>query len=695
MVISSKPVTDLTEDEARAELEQLALDIHYHNKRYHSEDAPEIADADFDLMVRRNQDIETIFPHLIRLDSPSHQVGAAPGAQFTKHRHHVPMLSLSNAFDDAEARDFDHRVKRFLNLSPEENFAYSVEPKIDGLSISLRYENQQLVAGITRGDGIEGEEVTANIRTISDIPQQLQNCDLEIAEVRGEIFMTKADFQVLNMAQEKKGGKVFANPRNAAAGSLRQKDASITADRPLRFFAYAAGEMSAWKVTSHHDYLDQLKRWGFKINPYSQRAETIAEAIEHYRVIESARPDLDYDIDGVVYKVDRLDYQNRLGQVSRSPRWAIAHKFPAEKAETRILGIDIQVGRTGALTPVARLAPVTVGGVVVSNATLHNEDYIKDKDIRVGDLVQIQRAGDVIPQVLSVNASIRDGQETPFVYPKLCPSCGSPAIRPKGEAVRRCVGQLSCPAQLLERLRHFVSRDAFDIEGLGAKIIAELHQDNLLKEPADIFRLSEHKAALSKRAGWGEVSVNNLLAAIEQRRQIPLERLIYALGIRQIGQATGLLLARHFGSIDQLMATAEAAIGQDNAAWEEFIGIDQIGDSMAQDLIRFFHDDHNRLALMRLLDQITVIPPEAVATNSPVAGKTVVFTGTLSQMSRAEAKAKAELLGAKVAGSVSAKTDYVVIGADAGSKARKAAELGLTILDEDAWIALTQASSSE
>ncbi|MGA1019669.1 MAG: NAD-dependent DNA ligase LigA [Candidatus Puniceispirillales bacterium] len=695
MVISSKPVTDLTEDEARAELEQLALDIHYHNKRYHSEDAPEIADADFDLMVRRNQDIETIFPHLIRLDSPSHQVGAAPGAQFTKRRHHVPMLSLSNAFDDAEARDFDHRVKRFLNLSPEENFAYSVEPKIDGLSISLRYENQQLVAGITRGDGIEGEEVTANIRTISDIPQQLQNCDLEIAEVRGEIFMTKADFQSLNMAQEKKGGKVFANPRNAAAGSLRQKDASITADRPLRFFAYAAGEMSAWKVTSHHDYLDQLKRWGFTINPYSHRAETIAEALEHYRVIESARPDLDYDIDGVVYKVDRLDYQNRLGQVSRSPRWAIAHKFPAEKAETRILGIDIQVGRTGALTPVARLAPVTVGGVVVSNATLHNEDYIKDKDIRVGDLVQIQRAGDVIPQVLSVNASIRDGQETPFVYPKLCPSCGSPAIRPEGEAVRRCVGQLSCPAQLLERLRHFVSRDAFDIEGLGAKIIAELHQDNLLKEPADIFRLSEHKAALSKRAGWGEVSVNNLLAAIEQRRQIPLERLIYALGIRQIGQATGLLLARHFGSIDQLMATAEAAIGQDNAAWEEFIGIDQIGDSMAQDLIRFFHDDHNRLALMRLLDQITVIPPEAVATNSPVAGKTVVFTGTLSQMSRAEAKAKAELLGAKVAGSVSAKTDYVVIGADAGSKARKAAELGLTILDEDAWIALTQASSSE
>jgi len=694
MAILPKPVSDLTEDEARAELEQLAIDIHYHNQRYHSEDAPEIADADFDHMVRRNQDIEARFPHLIRLDSPSHQVGAEPSAQFTKRRHQVPMLSLSNAFDDEEATEFDHRVKRFLNLPLDKNLAYSVEPKIDGLSISLRYENQHLVAGITRGDGVEGEDVTANIRTISDIPQRLRDCDLEVAEVRGEIFMTKADFRELNIAQEEKGGKVFANPRNAAAGSLRQKDASITAERPLRFFAYAAGEMSAWNVSSHHDYLDQLKGWGFVINPYSHTASSMGDALLQYQVIAAARPELEYDIDGVVYKVDRLDYQNRLGQVSRSPRWAIAHKFPAEKAETHILGIDIQVGRTGALTPVARLAPVTVGGVVVSNATLHNEDYIKDKDIRVGDLVQIQRAGDVIPQVLSVNISARDGQETGFIYPDLCPSCGSPAIRPEGEAVRRCVGQLSCPAQLLERLKHFVSRDAFDIEGLGAKMIAELHHDNLLKEPADIFRLSEHQADLSKRAGWGEISVNNLLAAIEQRREIPLERLIYALGIRQIGQATGLLLARHFGSIDQLMATAEAAIGEDNAAWEELIGIDKIGESMARDLIRFFQDDHNHLALMRLLDQITAIPPEAVAANSPVAGKTVVFTGTLSQMSRAEAKAKAELLGAKVAGSVSAKTDYVVIGADAGSKARKAAELGLMILDEDTWIALTQTAPS-
>ncbi len=694
MSVSSKPASDLTEDEARAELEKLAVDIHYHNRRYHSEDAPEITDADFDAMVRRNQDIETSFPHLIRLDSPSHMVGAAPAAQFTKHRHRLPMLSLSNAFDDDEARDFDNRVKRFLNLPPDENLAYSVEPKIDGLSISLRYENQELVAGITRGDGLEGEDVTANIRTISDIPQRLKDCDLEVAEIRGEIFMTKADFLALNTGQKNKGGKVFANPRNAAAGSLRQKDAAITADRPLRFFAYAAGEMSAWTVTSHHGYLDQLKRWGFTINPYSRMAENMAEALEHYQVIAAARPDLEYDIDGVVYKVDRLDYQNRLGQVSRSPRWAIAHKFPAEKAETRILGIDIQVGRTGALTPVARLAPVTVGGVVVSNATLHNEDYITDKDIRIGDLVQIQRAGDVIPQVLQVNISARQGDEVAFIYPESCPSCGSPAIRPEGEAVRRCVGQLSCPAQLLERLKHFVSRDAFDIEGLGAKIIEELHQDNLLNEPADIFRLADHKSDLSGRAGWGEVSVKNLLEAIEQRRQIPLERLIYALGIRQIGQATGLLLARHFGSMDQLIATADAAVSENNSAWEELIGIDQIGDSMARDLIRFFQDDHNRLALMRLLDQITAIPPEAVATDSPIAGKTVVFTGTLTQMSRAEAKAKAEILGAKVAGSVSAKTDYVVVGADAGSKARKAADLGLTVLDEDAWIALTKPPAS-
>jgi DNA ligase (NAD+) len=688
MSASSKPASDLTEDEARAELEKLAVDIHYHNQRYHSEDAPVITDADFDAMVRRNQDIETTFPHLVRLDSPSHMVGAAPAAQFTKYRHRLPMLSLSNAFDDDEARDFDNRVKRFLNLPSDENLAYSVEPKIDGLSISLRYENQDLVAGITRGDGLEGEDVTANIRTISDIPQRLKDCDLEVAEIRGEIFMTKADFRDLNTGQENKGGKVFANPRNAAAGSLRQKDAAITADRPLRFFAYAAGEMSAWTVASHHSYLDQLRRWGFSINPYSHIAENMAEALEHYQVIAAARPDLEYDIDGVVYKVDRLDYQNRLGQVSRSPRWAIAHKFPAEKAETRILGIDIQVGRTGALTPVARLAPVTVGGVVVSNATLHNEDYITDKDIRIGDLVQIQRAGDVIPQVLQVNISARQGHEVAFAYPEICPSCGSPAIRPEGEAVRRCVGQLSCPAQLLERLKHFVSRDAFDIEGLGAKIIEELHQDKLLNEPADIFLLADHKSDLSRRTGWGEVSVKNLLEAIEQRRQIPLERLIYALGIRQIGQATGLLLARHFGSMDQLIATAEAAVGEDNTAWEELIGIDQIGDSMARDLIRFFQDDHNHLALMRLLDQITAIPPESVATDSPIAGKTVVFTGTLTQMSRAEAKAKAEILGAKVAGSVSAKTDYVVVGADAGSKARKAADLGLTVLDEDAWIAL-------
>ncbi|MGB1963119.1 MAG: NAD-dependent DNA ligase LigA [Candidatus Puniceispirillales bacterium] len=683
-------VTDLTETDAINELDRLALAITYHNQKYHRDDAPEISDAAFDALMRRNMDIEAAFPHLIRLDSPSLTVGATPSTQFGKYRHHMPMLSLSNAFDDNDAMDFDQRVKRFLNLPAEQDIAYSVEPKIDGLSISLRYENGQLVAGVTRGDGIEGEDVTANIRTISDIPEHLTHCTLSVAEIRGEIFMTKADFFALNENQQKANGKIFANPRNAAAGSLRQKDPTITAKRALRFFAYAAGEMSAWTVSSHHEYLNLLKTWGFVINPHSAITPNMASALEHYQYISSIRADLDYDIDGVVYKVDQLDFQNRLGQVSRSPRWAIAHKFPAEKAQTHITDIDIQVGRTGALTPVARLTPVTVGGVVVSNATLHNEDYIKDKDIRIGDLVQIQRAGDVIPQVLSVDVHARNGDETPFVFPDRCPSCGSPAIRPDGEAVRRCTGQLSCPAQLLERLKHFVSRDAFDIEGLGARIIEELHQDGMLNEPADIFHLGQYRDTLSGRDGWGELSVKNLLSAIEQRRNIPLERLIYGLGIRQIGQATSLLLARHFGTLDHLITTAEAAQDQMSEAWQILTGIDQIGDSVAHDIVRFFSDSHNQDAIKRLLDVVHPIPPEAIASDSPVTGKTVVFTGTLTSMSRAEAKAKAELLGAKVAGSVSAKTDYVVIGADAGSKARKAEALGVTILDEDSWINMTK-----
>ena len=701
MEIKDMAVADLTEADAITELDRLAVAISHHNHMYHRNDAPEISDAAFDALMRRNMDIEAAFPHLIRLDSPSLTVGTAPSTQFGKYRHHVPMLSLANAFDNADAMDFDQRVKRFLNLPSEQDIPYSVEPKIDGLSISLRYEYGKLVAGITRGDGIEGEDVTANIRTIADIPEQLTHCDLAVSEIRGEIFMTKADFFALNENQQQTNSKVFANPRNAAAGSLRQKDPTITAARALRFFAYAAGEMSAWNVTSHHDYLMLLETWGFVINPLSALAVNMADALKHYDHIAAIRADLDYDIDGVVYKVDQLDYQNRLGQVSRSPRWAIAHKFPAEKAQTHILGIDIQVGRTGALTPVARLQPVTVGGVMVSNATLHNEDYITDKDIRIGDQVQIQRAGDVIPQVLGVDVEARKGDETVFIYPDHCPSCGSPAIRPEGEAVRRCTGQLSCPAQLLERLKHFVSRDAFDIEGLGARIIEELHQEGMLNEPADIFHLNQYRDTLAARDGWGELSVNNLFSAIEQRRNIPLERLIYGLGIRQVGQATSLLLARHFGTLEQLIATAQAAndtaTNDDealnetpNEAWQTLTGIDQIGDSVAHDIVQFLSDDHNQQAINRLLEAIHPIPPEAVASDSPVAGKTVVFTGTLLQMSRAEAKAKAELLGAKVAGSVSAKTDYVVIGADAGSKARKAEALGVTILDEERWLALTQ-----
>ena len=682
------PIDKLTDIEASAELKQLAADIQHHNQRYHGADAPEISDAEFDALMRRNEAIEAAFPHLIRDDSPSKQVGAPAATHFAKHQHSMPMLSLNNAFNDEEMCEFDLRVKRFLNLPEDAPLAYSVEPKIDGLSISLRYEGQKLVAGITRGDGVEGEDVTANIRTIADIPHQLKNCTLEVAEIRGEVFMTRTDFQNLNAEARAKNGKVFANPRNAAAGSLRQKDATITATRPLHFFAYATGEMSARPSDSHYEFLQQLKAWGFVINPHSRLADDIETALQHYKKIADTRHELEYDIDGVVYKVNRLDYQNRLGQVSRAPRWAIAHKFPAEKTETRILDIDIQVGRTGALTPVARLEAISVGGVVVSNATLHNEDYIVEKDIRIGDLVLIQRAGDVIPQVLEVNVKARTGDERQFTYPTTCPSCGADAVRPDGEAIRRCVGQLACPAQSLERLYHFVSRDAFDIEGLGEKSIAELHDDKILNEPADIFRLAGHKTALKTRDGWGELSVENLLTAIEERRRIPLERLIYALGIRQIGQATSLLLARHYGTIERLAEASRHAQDENSAAWDDLINIDQIGASMARDLSRFFADPHNQDALTRLCQHITIIPPKPIASDSPIAGKTIVFTGTLTQMSRAEAKAKAESLGAKVAGSVSAKTDYVVIGADAGSKARKAAELGLEVLDEEAWLAL-------
>ena len=681
------PIETMTDLEAAAELSRLADVIAHHNQRYHGDDDPEISDADFDALMQRNLALEAAFPHLILPHSPSKKVGAAPKAGFSKRRHAVPMLSLGNAFNAEDAREFDARIRRFLKLDADADLAYSVEPKIDGLSINLRYEHGQLVDAVTRGDGTEGERVTANVKTIADIPHHLNGDCPDVVEVRGEIFMGKADFLTLNAAQSDAGGKVFANPRNAAAGSLRQKDSTITASRALKFFAYAAGEISAPVADTHHDFLAQLSAWGFVVNPLSLTADGIEAALDQHQVIGAARADLDYDIDGVVYKVDRHDYQQRLGQVSRSPRWAIAHKFPAEKAETRLIDIDIQVGRTGALTPVARLEPVTVGGVVVSNATLHNEDYIVEKGIEIGDMVRIQRAGDVIPQVLDVVLDKRQNTQ-PFVFPDTCPICGSPAIRPEGEAVRRCTGELTCPAQAVERLKHFVSRDAFDIEGLGSTLVQELFNDKIIRAPADIFKLSQEKEMLMAREGWGDVSADNLITAINNRRAIDLDRVIYGMGIRQIGQATAKLLARHYGSMESLLDAADHAQDRDGKAWQDLTGIDQIGDSVAEDLITFLNNQDNRNAITDLLAEITPIAPEAVAEDSPVSGKTVVFTGTLNQMSRAEAKARAESLGAKVAGSVSGKTDMVIVGADAGSKAKKAQDLGVRILTEEEWLAL-------
>ena len=685
--MASSDPKDLTSLEASVELAWLAKEIARHNQRYHGDDNPEISDAKFDALMRRNEAIETLFPQLIRDDSPSKKVGAAPKAGFSKQKHSIPMLSLGNAFDENDAFEFDARIRRFLNLQSQEVIAYSVEPKIDGLSISLRYENGVLINAVTRGDGAEGELVTANVKTIGDIPHQLNGNPPAVLEVRGEIYMAKTDFLALNQSQESLGEKTFANPRNAAAGSLRQKDSTITAGRALRFFAYAYGEMSEDIAQTHTGFLNCLKEYGFVVNEMTISTADIHAAIKHYQVIGTARPDLDYDIDGVVYKVDRYDFQRRLGQVSRSPRWAIAHKFPAEKAETKLLDIDIQVGRTGALTPVARLDPITVGGVVVSNATLHNEDYIVEKDIQIGDYVRIQRAGDVIPQVIEVNLEKRQNTKA-FNFPETCPICNSQAIRPEGEAVRRCSGELSCPAQASERLKHFVSRDAFDIDGLGNTLVQELFDDGLVTSPADIFVLTQKKDQLISREGWGETSAQNLIDGINARRDIDLDRVIYGLGIRQIGRATAKLLARHYGSMDRLMAMASEAAIKDSQAWLDLISIDQIGDSVAHDLISFLNDQGNRQAIHNLLEEINPIPPEAVAEDSPVSGRTVVFTGTLTQMGRAEAKAKAESLGAKVAGSVSKKTDYVIVGADAGSKARKAEELGVKILSETEWLDL-------
>jgi DNA ligase (NAD+) len=697
-----KSPTDLTSSEAEAELERLADEIARHDALYYADDAPVLSDADYDQLRRRNAAIEAQFPELVRPDSPSARVGAAPSGAFGKIRHAVPMLSLSNAFDSEDVQDFTDRVSRFLGLGQDAPLVMTAEPKIDGLSISIRYEQGRFVEAATRGDGSEGENVTANVKTISSIPEHLEGPDVPaVIEVRGEIYMSKADFEALNAAQVVAGGKIYANPRNFAAGSLRQKDPAVTASRPLSFFAYTWGEVSGLPAQTQYDMIDAFASWGLPVNPLMRRCAGLVELIAYYNEIAAARAALDYDIDGIVYKVDRLDYQERLGFVSRAPRWAIAHKFPADAAITELLDIEIQVGRTGALTPVAKLKPVTVGGVVVSNATLHNEDEIARKDIRVGDWVSIQRAGDVIPQVLGPVLDRRPATAQPFSFPAQCPVCGSDAVREidekTGEAdvVRRCSGGLICAAQRKERLKHFVSRNAFDIEGLGAKQIELFYSDRLISQPADIFTLQVRNAQLEtpleKQKGFGQRSVEKLFAAIEDRRTIALDRFLYALGIRHIGQGTARDLAKVFTTFKAFRDAIEAATngGPESEAYADLVNIEGIGSVVADSLTSFFGEAHNVEVVDALLDEITVEPfIVEQATASEVTGKTVVFTGTLTEMSRSEAKALAERLGAKVAGSVSKKTDFVVAGTDAGSKLKKAEELGLTILTEAEWIAL-------
>jgi len=687
------PVDKLTRAEAAAELARLAAEIARHDRLYYIEAAPEISDAEYDRLWLRNKAIEQRFPDLVRPDSPSLRVGAPPSEAFAKVAHRVPMLSLANAFDDADLSEFLTRVRRFLGLDEDAAVTLVGEPKIDGLSAAVHYHGGRFVLGATRGDGQVGEDVTANLRTIRDLPLRLRGDDVpEVIELRGEVYMTRTEFEALNAERAAAGEPPFANPRNAAAGSLRQLDSRITARRKLHFFAYAWGEVSRPFADSHWEALARFRDWGLRVNPLARRCADEAAAIALYREIAEARARLDYEIDGVVYKVDRLDWQERLGMVSRAPRWAIARKFPAEQAETRLLAIEIQVGRTGALTPVARLEPVTVGGVVVSNATLHNEDEIARKDARVGDWVVVQRAGDVIPQVVRVLTDRRPPGTEPFVFPDHCPVCDSHAVREEGEAVRRCTGGLICPAQRVERLRHFVSRDAFDIEGLGEKQIAAFFRDGLIEEPADIFTLARRAETfdppLAAREGWGEKSVENLFRAIEARRRIPLDRFIYALGIRHVGQATARLLAKTYGSLTTFlneMGRADDPEGEARAALEN---IDGIGPKVAATLADFFAEPHNVAVVSDLKNEVTVedfVEPQG---ETPLAGKTIVFTGALETMTRAEAKARAEALGAKVAGSVSRKTDYVVVGADAGSKAAKARALGVATLSEDEWRSL-------
>ncbi len=690
-----KDINQLTPEEALAELKHIAAEMAKSDIAYYQKDAPYLTDAEYDSLKLRNQQIEERFPELILPDSPSKKIGAPLQSGFGKITHRFPMLSLADVFSIGEVDDFVMSVKRFLNTT--ENIVFMAEPKIDGLSFSARYENGKLVSGATRGDGVIGEDITANLKTIRQLPQQLHNAP-EILEVRGEVYMAKEDFFNLNQRYEAEGKKTFANPRNAAAGSLRQLDANITAERRLSIWAYTWGEVSEKRWQTQADFFNHLKDWGFPVNPLNKLCHSLQDIDNNFQHLMEIRASLPYDIDGIVYKVNNIALQERLGFLTRTPRWAVAHKFPAEQAVTTINNIRIQVGRTGALTPVADLEPITVGGVVVSHATLHNEDEIKRKDIRIGDSVIIQRAGDVIPQVVEVIIDKRPADSREFEFPHTCPCCGAHAIREEDEAVRRCTGGLSCPAQAMERLKHFVSKDAFDIEGLGDKIIEDFYQEQILRTPDEIFTLQERNddgdlfshqqnsaLHLESREGWGKKSVEKLFTAINNKRRISLNRFIYALGIRQVGAATSRILAQNYGSFQTFMTDMQ------NKETAKLVAIDGIGGAMAKDIVEFFQEEHNLTIVQKLLQAVEVEDfNDIIRQDSEFSGKTVVFTGTLTQMTRSEAKAKAQSLGAKVAGSVSSHTDYVVIGADAGSKATKARELGIKILSEDEFLQLIQ-----
>jgi DNA ligase (NAD+) len=700
---SKVPVVDLTEAQAEAEIERLAAEIGAHDRRYYQEDAPTVSDAAYDALRRRNEEIEARFPALVRADSPSRRVGAQPSQKFAKVRHAIPMLSLGNAFADTEVAEFVERVRRFLRLPADERVVFTAEPKIDGLSCTLRYEDGRLVRGATRGDGTEGEDVTANVRTLADIPKELRGKNAPgICEVRGEVYMTKSAFLALNERQRAAGKQIFANPRNSAAGSLRQLDAAITSSRPLGFFAYSWGEMSAMPAQTQSGMVKWFAARGFKINPLMQVCDSIDAMLAFHHEIEAQRASLDYDIDGVVYKVDRLDWQQRLGFVSRNPRWAIAHKFPAEKATTVVKDIDIQVGRTGALTPVAKLEPVTVGGVVVQNASLHNADEIERLGVRKNDTVTIQRAGDVIPQVLGVIMEKRPKSAKPYKFPTHCPCpLHTPVVRDttaSGEegVIARCTGEFACPYQKVEHLKHFVSRRAFDIEGLGEKQIMLFFEQRWVTEPADIFTLESRNSRLKlqEQEGFGEVSVRNLFDAIRARREIALERFIYALGMRHVGETTARALARGYGSWPAFHEACRRIAASDAETRAEMDNLDQIGETVIDSIAAYFGEKHNRDIVERLTAQVKILDAEKPTSDSAVAGKTVVFTGSLEKMTRDEAKAMAERLGAKVAGSVSQKTDYVVAGPGAGSKLGKAKDLGVAVLSEDEWFDLVRQGAS-